>query len=149
MALTEVEKVKFCLGGGPSYDKGLVPFTDDTQINEVLAEQPIPALAAAIIVEGIMARVSIEVDFTSGATAYKASQKLAALEKLLKRLRDNPGDFPGGDDGSGVANTEVWAGGQSISEMQGYERDTDLVQPNFSIGQFDDDRGDGYSEDDT
>lgn len=136
-----VSLVQLCLGGS----QGLAQFFTTDQIEQVLSAQPVPTLAAAILVDSLIARFSISVDFKSGATAYQASQKVKHLEALAERLRKSPGDFPGGDDGTGVPNVELWVGGQSKSESRGYRQDEDLVQPNFSIGQFDDDKEGPYT----
>ena len=138
----KVSLVQLCLGGS----QGLAQFFTTDQISQVLSKQPTVTLAAAILVDSLIARFSISVDFKSGATSYQASQKFAHLQDLADRLRKSPGDFPGGDDGTGVPNVELWMGGQSESEMRSYKNDMDLVQPNFAIGQFDDYTSGEYSD---
>jgi len=141
----KVSLVYLCLGG----QDGLGKFFTPDQIEQILSRQPTVTLAAAILVESLIARFSISVDFKSGATSYQASQKFRHLQDLVDRLRKSPGDFPGGDDGTGVPDVELWVGGQSKSEMHGYEKDRDLVQPEFAIGQFDDYTSGTYTDHNT
>jgi len=137
-----VSLVQFALGGSD----GLAQFFSPDQITQILSIQPIPTLAAAALVDSLIARFSISVDFSSGATAYKASQKIAALEKVAERLRASPGILPGGNDGTGVPDVSIWVGGESKSEEKSLHQNSDLVQPSFSIGQFDDRAGGGNTQ---
>jgi len=125
---------------------GLAAMVDEDQIKQVLSVQLIVTYAAAILVDSLCASFALEVDFSSGATSYKASQKVEAYKALADLLRAFPGDFIGGD-GSGVGNVGIFVGGVSKSGERSLRADSDLIQPSFAIGQFDDHTS-GVSEED-
>jgi len=98
----------------------------DEEITYVLASQPNPVSAAAIVCDAIAAKFAREADATVGQVSESASQKASAYIALAKRLRQSLGRL-----------AQPIFGGIDKTQKETLDLDSELVQPSFTIGQDD------------
>ncbi len=98
----------------------------DEEIAFTLTLEPDSRLAAAEVCEALAAGFRREADASDGDLSESASQKAKAFEAQAIRLRKM----------AKLTAAPIF-GGLSISEKRTLREDTDLIQPSFTIGQFD------------
>jgi hypothetical protein len=125
------DRVRFLVGDTVVTDEYLT----DTEINAVVAGQPVPTWAAAACAEAIAAKLARKCDLTIGATSISLSQRAEAYRDLAARLRAGGGGLLPGGDGTGVPTAgAAFVGGLSRTERDSLAADSDLVPPSFGVG---------------
>ena len=128
----KVALVRLALGDTDPDD----PLFTDAEVTVVLELQPIVTYAAAALAEMAAAKFARLVSVSIGSTSISNESKFQHYTELAKRLRETPGDLPGGD-GSGVATLVMTVKGITKSGRRAFLENTDAIQPSFSIGQDD------------
>lgn len=102
------------------------PLAQDEEIAYVLSKQPNVTLAAAIVCDAIVGKLSQNTDAKVGDVSESSSQAAEAFRKKAADLRK---------EAAKLALPRF--GGITISSKETLDRDSDLVQPSFRIGQDD------------
>lgn len=102
------------------------PLVQDEEIAYVLSKQPNVTLAAAIICDSIVGKLSQNTDASVGDVSESSSQAAEAFRKKAADLRKEAGKL-----------ALPLFGGITHSQKDKLDQDTDLVQPSFRIGQDD------------
>lgn len=102
------------------------PLVQDEEIAYVLSKQPDVRLAAAIVCDGIVGKLSQNVDARVGDVSESSSQAAEAFRKRAADLRKEATKFA----------LPIF-GGVFKTQKETLDQDADLVQPSFRIGQDD------------
>lgn len=125
-------KVRLLIGDTDSNRQQL----QDEEIDWVLSEQSTVTYAAAACCDLLASKYAFLVNTENSELRVSAAARHKHYMDLAKRLRENPGNLPGGD-GSGIVIGTPYAGGVFRSEKQDLDQNTSLVDSTFSIGQDD------------
>jgi hypothetical protein len=120
LATSSLFQVRFYCGDTDSTRQ----LVQDEEIEFVLLSQPSSPLAAAIVCDAVAAKLSQEADARAGDLSESSSQKAEAFRQRAKDLRQNAARL-----------AKPIFGGITKTQKENLERDTDLVQPSFRIGQ--------------
>ncbi len=114
------DEVRFLLGDTDCKDEQL----SDSEVSYLLAEYPSARLAAARGARALAAKYTRQVSYTSGGVRRELSDRARAYNDLAAQLEADTG-------------VGAYVGGTSESEKDAFRSDSDLVQPNFSVGMQD------------
>ena len=116
------DRVRFLIGDTDSGEQLLA----DAEIDYLLTEEPAPRLAAARACDSIVAKWSRQVDTGMLSLNVSASQRIDNYRKLAAKLR--------AEHYRGIKPRFL---GQSIGTKESLASDTDVPQPDFTIGMHD------------
>lgn len=130
---TPREYVRLNLG---DRDKANPIFTDG-EIDAVLADIPIPTLAAAALADARATELGGRATKRIGKTQISHKDSVEHWRATADRLRKHgPGNFAGGD-GTGMWTGKMMVGGVTRAEKQELATNTVDVPPSFVVGQDD------------
>jgi len=102
------------------------PLVQDEEIAYVLSKQPNVVLAAAIVCDGIVGKLSLNTDARVGDVSESSSQAAEAFRKRAADLRKEAAKLA----------LPIF-GGVFKAQKEALDADATLVQPSFRIGQDD------------
>lgn len=114
---TDLDLVRFYVGDTNTNNQRV----SNEEITAILALEPIPILAAAMICDSLAGSQSSASSRSIGGTSVSGDSESAHFEKQAVRLRNQYRQKP----------VSIFMGGQTESDKDTRRSDTDLVQPFF------------------
>ena len=129
-------KVRFLIGDTDTNDQ-LISDEEITAVMGAFSSGTAVNYLAAACADFVAAKFARKADVTNLETSVSASQRHSQFLALAKHLRSLPAGQVLGGDGSSFVLAGITVGGSSRAALDDREEDTDVVQPRFRRGQWD------------